>query len=108
MEIGFGDESVPIAAVAIPLTRREILPTRFHVETRDAHGAWTQFASYGPAKRDELVADLIRTPGRAVLTLDGEEVSATAVRLVADPGARSFDGWRLGEVEVLVRARGLK
>jgi hypothetical protein len=30
------------------------------------------------------------------------------VRLVADAGARSFDGWRLGEVEFLVRASGLK
>ena len=107
-EIGFGGESVRVAAVALPLTRREILPTKFRVETRDAEGRWRHFSSYGPAERDRLVDDLLRTPGRAVLTLEGEEVAATGIRLVADRGARSFDGWRLGEVEVLVRASGLK
>jgi hypothetical protein len=107
-EIGFGGESVRVAAVALPLTRREILPTRFRVQTRDAEGRWRDFSTYGPVERDRLVEDLMRTPGRAVLTLEGEEVGATGIRLVADRGARSFDGWRLGEVDVLVRASGLK
>ena len=108
MQIGFGEEAVPVAAVALPLTRREILPTRFRVDVRDAEGNWSPFAIYGPAERDQLVEDLMRTPGRVVLTLLGEEVQATGIRLVADAGARSFDGWRLGEVEVLARAGGLK
>lgn len=108
MEIGFGEESIQVAAVALPLTRREILPNEFRVETRDAQGRWSYFSSYGSVERDQLVDDLIRTPGRAVLTLNGEEVAATGIRLVAAPGALSFDGWRLGEVEVLVRAGGLK
>ena len=108
MEIGFGGESVRLAAVALPLTRREILPSVFRVETRNAQGEWGSFSSYGPAERDQLVADLIRSPGRAVLTLQGEEVASTGIRLVAADTARSFDGWRLGEVEVLIRAGGLK
>jgi len=108
MQIGFGGETVSVAAVAFPLTRREILPTRFRVEVRDAEGSWRLFASYGPAERDQVVEDLMRTPGRVVLTLQGAEVLGTGIRLVADDRARSFDGWRLGEVEVLVRAGGLK
>ena len=108
MEIGFGGEDVRIAAVAFPLTRREILPTKFRVEVRDTTGDWSPFAVYGSKERDRLVLDLMRTPGRAVLTLEGEEVVGTGIRLVAEAGARSFDGWRLGEVEVLSRAGGLK
>lgn len=108
MEIGFGGETVRVAAVALPLTRREILPTNFRVEVRDAEGHWNLFAVYGPAERDRLVLELMRSPGRAVLSLEGEETPATAIRLVANAGARSFDGWRLGEVEVLASAGGLK
>lgn len=108
LEIGFAGESVRVAAVALPLTRREILPSKFRVETRDAQGEWSSFAAYGAPERDQLVAGLLRSPGRTVLTLMGEEVAATGLRLVADPRARSFEGWRLGEVEVLVRAGGLK
>jgi len=108
LEIGFAGESVRVAAVALPLTRRDILPSKFRVETRDAQGEWSPFAAYGAAERDQLVAGLMRSPGRAVLTLRGEEVASTGLRLVADPRARSFDGWRLGEVEVLARAGGLK
>lgn len=108
MEIGFGGETVQVAALTLPLTRREILPTKFRVEVRDTAGSWSPFASYGPAERDRLVQALVRTPGRAGLTLEGREVPGTAIRLVADTGARSFDGWRLAEVEVLVRAAGLK
>ena len=105
-EIGFGGEDVALAAVAMPLTRRDILPTRFVVETRDRDGNWSPFASFGPAEQRALVFDLMRSPGRVVLTLRGENRRATGLRLVAGPGARSFDGWRLGEVEVLVRAGG--
>jgi len=108
IEIGFGGETIHVAALALPLTRKEFLPTRFRVETRDGEGEWHPFSSYGPAERDQLVADLLRTPGRAVLTLTGDEVAATAIRLVASPGARSFDGWRLSEIEVLAPASGLK
>ena len=107
-EIGFGGDTVRLSAVALPMTRRDILPTRFEVETRDQEGRWSPFASYGPTKRDELVRDLMESPGRAVVTLEGEEVSATGLRLVAGARARSFDGWRLGEVEVLTAPGGLK
>lgn len=102
IEIGFGAETVPVAAVAMTLTRRDFLPTRFLVETRDAEGRWRPFASFGPAERDQLVRDLMRTPGQAVLRLGGDGRGATGIRLVASPGARSFDGWRVGEIEILV------
>lgn len=102
IEIGFGAEAVPVAAVAMTLTRRDFLPTRFFAETRDAQGHWRPFAQFGAAERERLVRDLTRSPGRAVLRLDGDERQATGLRLVASPGARSFDGWRLGEIEVLV------
>ncbi len=101
-EIGFGSEAVAVAAIAIPLTRRDILPTRFLLETRNREGAWSPFASFGPAEQRALVRDLMRSPGQVVLTLDGEDRVVTGVRLIASPGARSFDGWRVGEIEVLV------
>jgi hypothetical protein len=107
-EIGFGDETVLVSALALPLTRREILPTTFAVETRDTEGRWSSFATFGPNERDELIADLVTSPGKVVLTLPGTPIEATGVRLVAGPKARSFDGWRLSEAEVRVRPGGLK
>jgi hypothetical protein len=51
MEIGFGGEPVALAAIAIPLTRRDILPARFLVQTRDGDGAWSEFASFGAVEQ---------------------------------------------------------
>jgi hypothetical protein len=108
IEIGFAGQSPRVEGIAIPLTRREILPTRFDVEIRDAAGQWTRLAAYGPRERDGLVRDLMASPGRATLVLKGETQLATAIRLVASPGARSFDGWRLAEIAVLTDAGGLE
>ncbi len=93
IEIGFGGESVRMAALSLPLTRREVLPTRFEAEARDVEGHWSRFASYGPRQRDELVRDLMLSPGKVTLTLEGGGRVVTAIRLVASAGARSFDGW---------------
>ena len=108
IEIGFGSESLRLRGVALPLTRREVLPTSMRLEFRDAEGRWSLLASYGPAERDHLVRDLMQSPGRAVVRLEGGEVLATGIRLIAEPGARSFDGWRLAEIEVLAAPDGLK
>jgi len=108
IQVGFGGETVRFAGIALPLTRRDILPTRFEVEARDAEGRWEKVAEYGAAERDLLVRDLMRSPGRVTLVLNTEERLATGIRLVASPSARSFDGWRLSQIEVLSTRAGLK
>jgi hypothetical protein len=100
IEVGFSDREVRVGAIVIPLTRHDVLPSRFLIEGRDVHGTWTTLAQYNARARDQLIRDLIASPGRARLVFETPAAVLTAVRLRTDHRSQSFDGWRLSEIEL--------
>jgi hypothetical protein len=100
IRIVFSDRAVVVSGLVLPLTRKEVLPSDFAVDGRDDRGQWRELSRYRPAHRLQLVEGLLASPGRASVGFDLGSASLTGVRLRALPGARSFDGWRLSEIEI--------
>jgi len=100
LQVNFRGEAVRVQGLVLPLTRKDCLPSDFIVEGRDTTGVWTEVARYLPGHRLQLIESLLKSPGRAELGFDLGGLALTGIRLRAAPGATSFDGWRVSELEV--------
>ncbi|MEO8358460.1 MAG: hypothetical protein ABI672_00395 [Vicinamibacteria bacterium] len=105
IEIGFHGASVMVSGVTLPLTRLQALPSSFVIEGRNVDGSWEELSAYDAAHRRQLIDTLMVSPGFARLGFAfAEPKTVQAIRLRATPGAESFDGWCLSEIEILAPA----
>lgn len=102
-EVTFGGRALRLAALVLPLDRRSAFPTRFRVAGRAADGSWFELARLDDAHILQLVDQLLAHPGHARLGFEVDEQELTGVSLLVAEGAHSYEGWRLGEVEVWTR-----
>lgn len=100
LQVNFRGEAVRVQGVVLPLTRKDCLPSDFIVEGRDTAGTWNEVARYLPGHRLQLIESLLKSPGGAELGFDLGGRPLTGIRLRAAPGATSFDGWRVSELQV--------
>ena len=99
-EVTFG-RPLKLSGLALPLDRRSAFPLPFRVAGLARKG-WIEVARFDEAHLMQVIDQLRRDPGRARLGFDLEGRELRGLRLLAADEATSFDGWWLGEVEVLV------
>jgi hypothetical protein len=99
-EVTFG-APLRVAGLVLPLDRRAAFPLPFRVAGLTDQG-WVELARLDQAHVLQLVDQLLRDPGKAQLGFDLGGRELRGLRLMVAPGATSFDGWWLAEVEVRV------
>ena len=100
LEVAF-DREVMVSGLALPMRRTAAFPTVFVVEGLSTAGDWRELARLGSGQILQLVDQLLQNPGMARMSFAFEPTALRGIRLVAAPGAQSFDGWAVDELEVI-------
>ncbi len=100
IEVAFGRDA-PVSGIALPMRRSAAFPTVFVVEGLLATGEWKELARLGPGQVLQIVDQLLQNPGMARMSFAFETATLRGIRLALAPGASSFDGWAVDEIEVL-------
>ena len=100
LEVAFGRD-VLVSGIALPMRRSAAFPTVFVILGLAATGEWKELARLGSGQILQLVDQLLQNPGMARMSFAFEAVALRGIRLVPAPGASSFDGWAVDEIEVI-------
>ena len=100
LHVGFRGEVVRVSGMVIPMLRSSFFPQSFDIEGRRPDGEWEVVARFDDAHRLQLVDRLLASPGEAEVGFDLGGRELVALRLIAR--GKSFQGWRIHELEILV------